>query len=355
MLKRLALGLAAFAVASLAHAAGTVPGFSLTPQFDLSGKVMPGCKIYTYQAGTVATPQNSYQDSGLTNLGPNPILCDAAGRAPQWFVADGLIKVRVTDKNGVQAFIGDNLLVVGPSAGGGGGGGTIDPTTIAATGDVKASYATGAIAGWVRMNGRTVGSATSGASERANSDAQALFTYLWATDANLAVSGGRGANAAADWTANKTIALPDGRGRGMAGLDDMGNSAAGRLTATYFGATGGCSGALGTTLGAGCGGESQTLTLGQLPTGIASNAINAISVTAGSTSFPIAPGGFTISDVVIVAGGSTLHVPTISGTTWGQSGNMAGNNNISVTSNNTTGGAHPQVPPTILITYYIKL
>jgi hypothetical protein len=64
MLKRLALGMAAFAVASLAHAAGTIPGFSLTPQFDLAGKVMPGCKLYVIQAGTVATPQNAYQDTG---------------------------------------------------------------------------------------------------------------------------------------------------------------------------------------------------------------------------------------------------------------------------------------------------
>jgi hypothetical protein len=340
-----------------AHAAGTVPGFSLTPQFNLSGAVMPGCKLFVIQSGTVATPQNSYQDTGLTVAQPNPLTCDASGRLPQWFVADGLIKVRLTDKNGLQVFVGDNLLVVGPSSGGGGGGGTIDPTTIASTGDVKASYAVGSISGWVRMNGRTIGSATSGATERANSDTQALFTYLWATDANLAVSGGRGANAAADWAANKTIALPDGRGRVIAGLDDMGNTAAGRLTATYFGATGGCSGALGTTLGVGCGGESQTLTATQIPTITSANGSQSITVNpvGNQTVAAVAP-GFAVSGIQVgPSGAGSIWVPTVGANSWGSQNVFSGTNPINVSSNNTGGTAHPQVPPTMLITYFIKL
>jgi len=60
-------------------------------------------------------------------------------------------------------------------------------------------YGTGVRSGFVRANGRTIGSATSGATERANADAQALFEYLWNTDANLAVSTGRGASSNADW------------------------------------------------------------------------------------------------------------------------------------------------------------
>ncbi|MCK1465713.1 hypothetical protein IVB34_47370 [Bradyrhizobium sp. 2] len=107
------------------------------------------------------------------------------------FLADGTIKVRLTDRNGVTQVVADNIQVVGPS-GGGGGGGTVDPTTILATGDVKVAYGTGILSGFVRANGRTIGSATSGATERANSDVQALFVYLWAADANLSVSGGRG-------------------------------------------------------------------------------------------------------------------------------------------------------------------
>ena len=73
MLKRLSSALVAlFAFVSIAQGAGTVPGFSLTPQFDLTGKVMPGCKLYIIQAGTVSTPQNAYSDSGLSILLPNP-------------------------------------------------------------------------------------------------------------------------------------------------------------------------------------------------------------------------------------------------------------------------------------------
>ena len=74
--------------------------------------------------------------------------------------------------------------------------------------------------GWVLANGNTIGSASSNAT-RANADTEALFTLLWAngwTNAILPVltSGGaastRGASAAADWSANKRMTLPDLRG-----------------------------------------------------------------------------------------------------------------------------------------------
>jgi hypothetical protein len=352
MIKRAILALMLMAAATCAQAAGTV-AFSLSQQLDQYGNPLNGCLLYTIQAGTTSTPQNSYKDTALTLLQPNPLVCDAFGRLPQFFLADGQIKLRLTDKNGGAVLTQDNILVIGPSSGGGGGG-SIDPTTIFTTGDVKIAYGTQTITGWVRLNGRTIGSATSGATERANADTQALFQYFWTTDTTLAVSGGRGASSIADWTANKAITLPDGRGRTMAGLDDMGNSAAGRLTATYFGATGGCSGALGTTLGATCGGESQTLTLPQLPA-ITSSGINSISVTPGANSVPVAPGGFTIQTGSISVGAGAATIPYLSGTSWGSTGNMAGSNNISVTSSGTSGSPHPQVQPTMLITYYIKL
>lgn len=225
--------------------AGTIP-LSLTQQFDEFGKPLSGALLYIIQAGTVSTPQQPYQDASLTILQPNPIPLDAAGRVPQFFLADGYIKVRLDDKYGVTQLARDGILVIGPSAGGGGGGG-VDPTTLIQTGAIQPFYGTGVLAGFVRVNGRTIGSATSGATERANADCQALFNYLWNADANLNVTPARGVSSAADWAANKTIALPDFRGCAISGLDDMGNSAAGRLTPSYFGANATVLGALGGT------------------------------------------------------------------------------------------------------------
>ena len=75
--------------------------------------------------------------------------------------------------------------------------------------------------GWVLATGGTIGNASSGATARANSDTQNLFILLWNAISNTyaAVSGGRGASAAADFAANKTITLPDLRGRVSAGLN----------------------------------------------------------------------------------------------------------------------------------------
>jgi len=70
------------------------------------------------------------------------------------------------------------------------------------------------LTGWLPMDDLTIGSATSGATSNlgtgASADMEDLFTILWdnCADAQCPVSGGRGASAAADWAANKTINLP---------------------------------------------------------------------------------------------------------------------------------------------------
>jgi hypothetical protein len=344
MFKRLTVAVSVlFVLATSAFAAGTIPGFSLAQQQDSDGTPLVGCLLYTIQAGTTSTPQSGYQDSALTIPLSNPIICDAYGRLPQIFLADGSIKLRLTKSNGVQVFAADGILVVGASSGGGGGS-PVDPTTVIATGDLKARYGTGVLSGFVRANGRTIGSATSGATERANADCQILFQYLWDTDANLTVSTGRGASSAADWAANKTIALPDWRGRTLAGLDDMGNSAAGVLTSasTGFGAQGGNP----IVLGNGGGAQSHSLTLTQLPSGITSSGSNNISVNSTSvtltnvTQSSRANSGGSASDVF------NASIATLTST---------GSNSIAVTSNNTGAGAHPTMSPTRLATIYIKL
>jgi hypothetical protein len=205
---------------------GTIP-LSLSQQFDRYGKPLSGGLLYLIQAGTTSTPQSGYQDSDLTIALPNPIKLDAAGRLPQFFLADGLIKFRLVDKDGVQQFTADGVQIIGPSSGGGGGGGTVDPTTIAQTGDVLWLDVSGTRDGWVRDNGRSLGSASSGATERASADCEALFGFLWQKYSNTIcpVAGGRGASAAADWSADKTIQLPDKRLYIPGGLADMGNTA----------------------------------------------------------------------------------------------------------------------------------
>lgn len=346
MLRKLLIGLAILAgLAAPVQAAGTIPGFSLTQQIGSSGVPMVGCKLYIIQAGTTSTPQSGYSDSGLTLPLSNPVICDGYGRLPQIFVADGNIKVRLTTSGGTQILTQDGILVIGASSGGGGGS-PVDATTILATGDHKIRYGTGNLTGFVRCNGRTIGSATSGATERANADAQSLFEYLWAADSNLSVSTGRGGSANADWVANKTLTLPDCRGRALAGLDDMGNAAAGRLTSTYFGATGGCSSAVATTLGVACGGESHTLTLGQLPSGITSSG----TFTASDNTFVKST-----NDAIQISfnsSGVSVAWAWSSGATMGRA---APAGPMSVTSNNTNGNPHANVQPTILLTVYIKL
>ncbi|MFC6790563.1 hypothetical protein ACFQE0_13700 [Methylobacterium komagatae] len=85
--------------------------------------------------------------------------------------------------------------------------------------------------GWVRMNGRTIGAQGSGATEFADASAAALFTFLWTTFAEgiVSVVGGRGTSAAADFSAGKQITIPTMQGLTAAGLDDMGSSPAGRM------------------------------------------------------------------------------------------------------------------------------
>lgn len=113
--------------------------------------------------------------------------------------------------------------------------------------------------GWIFASGRTIGNAASGGTALANERARNLFVHLWDNfaDAQLAVSGGRGANATADFDANKTIALPDLRGRAVVGKDNMGGTTASRMT-------NGGSGITGTTLGDAGGAETHTLSLAQV-------------------------------------------------------------------------------------------
>jgi len=87
------------------------------------------------------------------------------------------------------------------------------------TGDVKLTLKTSADTGWVLMDDGTIGSATSGATTRANADTQTLYSLIWTNciDQWCPVTGGRGASASADFSANKPLRLPKTLGRALAG------------------------------------------------------------------------------------------------------------------------------------------
>jgi microcystin-dependent protein len=324
--------------------AGTIP-ISLTQQFDNQTFLpLSGGKVYFIQAGTTSTPQNAFQDNALTIPYPNPYTLDASGRIPQLFFADGTIKIRIVNSAGVQQFIADNILVMGPTSGGGGGG-SVDPTTVLQTGDIKMVYGTGSLTGFVRANGRTIGNASSGASERANSDTESLFAFLWTVDSNLTVSGGRGISAAADYAANKTITLPDFRGRAPYGDDAMGASAANRLTSSYFGAA--------SALGAVGGDEKTALTsAGQLPSHqhdvflkdpghkhSSGWGLNGLGYTSGGAGPPAVTGG---NDTGNATTGITI-------------GSVSGTANDNKTAATGSGTAFATASPGIIITVYLKL
>lgn len=82
------------------------------------------------------------------------------------------------------------------------------------TGDTRL-VAAAAPAGWVAMNGGSIGNAASGGTVRANADTEALFVAVWNavanTDAPVQDSTGtpvaRGASAAADFAADRRIVL----------------------------------------------------------------------------------------------------------------------------------------------------
>jgi hypothetical protein len=216
--------------------AGTLFGLSLSQRVDLNSKPSVGWLLYLYQANT-STPVNSYVDQGLSSLNPWPLVADGYGTMAQFWLADGSYRARATSADGSQIYFDQqNILALTPyvpTGGGGGGPPVIDPTSTFQTGDVIWADTQGTRTGWVRDNGRTIGSALSSGTERANNDTQNLFTFLWNgfPDTICPVGGGRGGSAASDWSANKAITLPDHRGTGVMGLDDMGNAAAGRLAA----------------------------------------------------------------------------------------------------------------------------
>ena len=195
-------------------------------QFDENGQLLVGARLFLFDGGTT-TPRVGYRDSSLTSAHPNPIVADASARLPLIYLADGFYRQRLTTATGVVVFDDDGIPVLSTTAAG--TGTSVDPNATLKTRDIKIRFDDQPIAGYVRLNGRTIGSVASGATERANADTQSLYEELWGYP-NIAVSGGKGSSGPADFLANKAMVLPNCAGRGIFGMDDMGAGAQGVLT-----------------------------------------------------------------------------------------------------------------------------
>lgn len=217
----------------------------------------------------------------------------------------------------------------------------------ATTGDMKFRPTSETITGWVIANATTIGGPASNATQRANLDCANLFTWHWNNFSNtqcpVFTSAGapttRGANAAADFAANKQIQVYDKRGKGLMCVDTMGGVATTRLAGVPV-----TSGSL-TAPGSVIGENLHTLIASQIPPITSSNASQPISVNStvndvARTAVPSSTGGGVFNFIGVQNFG------TITST---------GNNSISVTSNNTGGGAHNTVPLSDAVYAYLKL
>jgi microcystin-dependent protein len=304
---------------------------------DNNGRPASGAQAY-YFAGGTTTPLTVYADFALTTPHARPVVADAYGRMPRIYVSPGTYLREQVVANSVQLWQDDVQLPVETTGGGGGGGTTVDLSDLLDTGDIVIKTKTGNVPGFVRCNARTIGSASSGATERANDDCLALFSYLWNTvsDAYCPVSGGRSSTAAADWALNKTIQLPDFRGRAIVGLNAMGNSAAAALSGFAMD-----SGSTDTLLSPG-GAKEIALTVPQMPTHDHGGATGA---SANS------PTSLIYGTFRTVASGSDFS-QVWSGTTTNA---IAGYSHSHTISSQGGGTAHPNCQPFVVTGVYMKL
>lgn len=261
---------------------------SRTTVLDLNGDVVAGALLNFWVAGTT-TPLVAYQDSALTAPHPNVIEADASGRFPAVYLTYTDYRQRVRTPGGTLLFDDDGIANPAPATSG--GGGTVPDSQLQKTGDRKTSYDPGPLSGWVRENGRTIGNAGSGATERANDDTSDLYVYLWNRLPNdiCPVSGGRGSTPQSDFAAGKTLQLVNASGTGDFGVDDMGAGAANRLQ-------------ISTTITTTA--SSATATVGASSSLVVGMYINSANIPAGTTISAISGTTITLSSGAGVAAGT---------------------------------------------------
>ena len=179
---------------------------------DANGSPLPGAQLFFYETGT-STPQNTYTTNALSTPNSNPVVANSGGLFPDiWLLNSPAYKVVLEDQNGVVYWTADP---VGPGAT------NSVPAYLIGVMLPYAGIASSIPAGAVQLYGQAV-------SRTANP-----LTFA-ALGTNWGVGDG-----------STTFNLPDMRGRALFGVDNMGGTAADRLTtsslgsAAVLGATGG--------------------------------------------------------------------------------------------------------------------
>jgi microcystin-dependent protein len=149
-----------------------------------------------------------------------------------------------------------------------------------------------------------------------------------------------------------TFGIGDLRGRVPAAKNNMGGTSSGRLgSGAGFSSFGGADPNI---IGVGSGSEIHTLTLAQLATGITGTNTNSFTVNVTETSgfTPYNPGS---SSLISAAGGGVAGGISVTGGFCDriQSSGTVSSSAITFQSNNTGGGAHNNVQPTIITNYVL--
>lgn len=163
------------------------------------------------------------------------------------------------------------------------------------TGEIRAYAFATPPAGWLSVNGDTLGDASSGAT-RASDSYKALFLALWNAYCTTycPVVGGKGTSADADWGAHKKITLLDFRGRTLVGAG-TGSGLSTRI------------------LGSGFGEESHTLSLNEMPYHTHNSYTNSNGYSGGGPALYClydpggGQGGWWQADSIGYAGGNWAH------------------------------------------------
>lgn len=291
-------------MSSFAQDAAAILPTAKTTFFDNNGKPLSSGKVYFYVPNT-STLKTTWQDANQSVANTNPVILDAAGRAIIY--GDGEYRQVVRDRN--NNLIWDQVTTSTGTGGGGGGStgdgdlvGTIKPwaglvapnqylfaygqeiarsaypelfTAITSSQAAFCSNGSPTLTGIADTSQIPIGAPVEASCllPGATVISKTSSTLVVSSNANITTSltitvlpwgGGNGTT---------TFNLPDLRGRTLAGRDNMGGSAASRLTTTYF--------ANAEAIGAAGGSQNSNFTIAQ--TNLPNSPISASGLTASTT------------------------------------------------------------------------